>query len=248
MNLVMRRLFTLALMVTLGGCASPEPQAPQTASNLPDTPDLREEGLLFLMTDRRYFDSFTVGSIRMENPELGVPLAVALGRIGDPRGLPTLQTLLLEGKPEVRREAAFALGSILDAESLRLLHTAVTDADSETGVWAIAGLANQGADLDRIVQQLGTLSTTAKWQRLAPYLFRFPPGEVLPVARTGLGVQQADMHAMIAFALAREPQLEAVEALRSQIGHRDPWVQGWVARALGQVGDRGDLVLSLIHI
>ena len=113
---IMRHWTCWVLVIALVGCASPEPKSPQTASNLPEVPDAREEGLLLLMADRRFYDSFTVGTIRLDNPELGVPLANALGRIGDSRGLPMLQTLLVEGRPEVRREAAFALGMIDDPE------------------------------------------------------------------------------------------------------------------------------------
>jgi cyclophilin family peptidyl-prolyl cis-trans isomerase/HEAT repeat protein len=194
------------------------------------------------MADRRYYDSFTVGSIRLENSELGVPLARSLGRIGDKSGLPTLQTLLIEGKPEVRREAAFALGLIADPQSARHLQTAVADSDIETAVWAIAGLADQQGELVRVVKALEWLSPAARWERLSPYLFRFPAVQILPVARDGLEIQNTRVQAMVIFALARNPQLEAAEVLRAQIGNRDPWVQGWVARALGQVGDRDDLM------
>ena len=238
---IMRLRIWLLLATTLLGCASPEPKTPQAASSLPEPPEAREKGLLLLMADRRYYDSFTVGSIRMENPELGVSLARALGRIGDPRGLSSLQTLLLEGKAETRREAAFALGLIEDQEAVRLLLSAVTDPDVDTAIWSIAGLADQGVGLDRITALLGQLPAGERWQRLAPYLFRFPPEQVLTVARDGIGIEDASEQAMVVFAVARNPQLEAVDLLRSQLGHRDPWVRGWVARALGQVGDRNDL-------
>ncbi len=194
------------------------------------------------MADRRYYDSFTVGSIRMDNPDLAVGLARALGRIGDERGISSLQMLLLEGKPEARREAAFALGLIADPESAKLLQTAVTDSDTETAIWAVAGLAEQSVDLDRVVASLERQPPAAKWQRLSPYLFRFLPTQVMPLAREGIAIESERVQRMVVFALARNPQREAVELLRAQIGHRDPWVQGWVAQALGQVGDRTDLV------
>ena len=90
----MHRWIGITLLLALVGCASGERPAPQSSSSLPEPPGLREEGLLLLMADRRYYDSFTVGSIRFENPKLAAALAVSLGRIGDDRGLPALQALL----------------------------------------------------------------------------------------------------------------------------------------------------------
>ena len=58
----------------------------------------------------------------------------------------------------------------------------------------------------------------AKWQRLSPYLFRFPPNQVLPLAREGIAIGTERVHGMVVFALARNPQREAVELLRAQIG------------------------------
>ena len=240
-NRTMRRWISLAVLILLAGCASRETTAPPKTSSLPDLPDLREEGLLLLMADRRYYDSFTVGSVRFENPKLTASLALSLGRIGDSRGLPILHSLLVEGKPEVRREAAFALGLLGDPTSERHLLAATSDADTETAIWAVANLADLEVALPRVLESLASQKPAARWQRLSPYLFRFPPEQVMPVAAGGLEAQTAQVRAMSAFSLARNPQLEAVELLRSQIGSSDPWVRGWAARALGQVGDGGDM-------
>ena len=237
----MYRWIAIALLIALPGCASRETSAPQPTSNLAEPPGLREEGLLLLMADRRYYDSFSVGSIRFDNPNLAVSLAVSLGRIGDTRGLAALHALQIEGKPQVRREVAFALGLIGDPSSARHLLGAVSDTDSETAVWAVASLADLEIDLDRVVQALESQTPAARWLRLSPYLFRFPPDQIRSVAPKGLQAGSTQVRAMSTFALARNPQLETVEVLRTQIGDPDPWVRGWVARALGQVGDRSDM-------
>lgn len=202
---------------------------------------MREEGLLLLMADRRYYDSFTVGSIRFENPELGASLALSLGRIGDERGLPPLHALLVEGKAPVRREAALALGLIGDPGSVPHLLAALSDSDPETAIWAVAALADLEVDLERVIQSLGSQSVAARGSRLAPFLFRFPPAQIQSTAERGLRSDRAEIRSMSVFALARDPQLEAVETLRSQISSSDPQVRGWVARALGQIGDRSDM-------
>lgn len=193
------------------------------------------------MADRRYYDSFTVGSIRFENPNLAASLALTLGRIGDERGLPILHTLLVEGKLEVRREAAFALGLTRDPTSAVHLLGAASDTDTDTAIWAVASLAELEVDLERVVQSLESQSVAGGGARLTPYLFRFPPAEILGVAEKGLQSESGRVRSMSAFALARDPQLEAVDVLRSLVGDSDPRVRGWVARALGQVGDRGDM-------
>ena len=235
-----RRLF-IALLILLTGCASPETSPPKSASKTPEPPDLREEGVLLLMADRRYYDSFSVGSIRFDKQELAAELAVSLGRIGDPQGLPALHSLLIEGKPRVRREAAFALGLIGDPTSARHLLAAVADADTETAIWAIASLADMNIDLGQVVDRLASQTPMARRHRLAPYLFRFPSDQVQGPGQLGLQAEAAEVRAMSAFALAKNPQLETIEVLRSQIDSPDPWVRGWVARALGQIGDRSDL-------
>ena len=229
------------MLMILIGCASHEPRSPQSTSSLPEAPDLREEGLLLLMADRRYYDSFTVGSIRFENPELKASLATSLGRIGDRRGAPLLRTFLLEAGPPVRRETAFALGLIGDPESTPNLLAAAADSDLETAIWSVAYLAELGVDVDRVLQSLQQLSDKARWQRLSPYLFRFAPASVRAVAEQGLSVQDNQIRAMSIFALARNPQLESLAILRFQVDDPDPWVRTWVGRALGQVGDRTDM-------
>lgn len=237
----MKRWMGIALLVALTGCASRETSSSQPTSSLPEPPELREEGLLLLMADRRYYDSFSVGSIRFENPDLAVGLAVSLGRIGDTRGLPALHSLLVEGKPRVRREAAFALGLIGDPASARHLLAAVSDSDTETAVWAVASLADMKIDLGRVVKSLESQTPAARGLRLSPYLFRFPPAQIGDVAPLGLQAESTQVRAMSVFSVARNPQVEAVEVLRSRIEDPDPWIRGWVARALGQVGDRTDM-------
>lgn len=237
----MRRWIAAVLVAALTACVSADKPPARTGTESPDSPGLREEGILLLMADRRYYDSFSVGSIRFENPELAPMLAVSLGRIGDAQGLPALQALLVEGKPEVRREAAFALGMIADPSSVRHLLAALTDTDTETAVWAVAALAELEVDLERVVAGLASQPRPMQWQRLSPYLFRFPSAKKVDLAAQGLSSDSHEVHAMAAFALARNPQLEALDILRSLLGDPDPWVRGWAARALGLVGDRTDL-------
>ncbi len=113
--------------------------------------------MLLLLEDRRQFDPFAVQMTRHADTELRVDLAEALGRVGDPRGLPTLQELLVDPEAVVRRAAAFGLGLLGDAEGIDPLLRAVTDPDRNTGARAVASLARLEADFQQVIVALQEL-------------------------------------------------------------------------------------------
>jgi len=233
-------LLSLALSILLGCTGSSKPVS-STEPVLTEPADLRERALLLLMADRRYYDYFSIGSVRMENPELHASLATSLGRIGDERGLPALHSLLVDPDPEVRREAAFALGLIGAEESVPHLLAALSDDDAETAVWAAVGLVDVGVEIDRMVESMATLSESARWHRLAPVVSRLPPAQGAPWALEGARRPQVEVRDLCLYALARNARPESVGMLRAQIDNPDAWLRGWMARGLGQVGDRTDV-------
>ena len=222
-----------------------------------DIPDLEHRALLLLVADRREYEPVALNTALERGPEVRRLAALAFGRVGDPRGVPSLQSLLADSDPSVRRATAFALGEIGERgheDAARALLSALTDPDRQTGRLAVEGLAKSGVVLESVVEKLIAGDPEEFFPRLLPDLFRFQVvakgrGETSPaVVRWAVAYLEqnepppmAKLRARAAYALAREPLSEALPKLRELLADPDPWVRGWAARALGSIGERSDL-------
>lgn len=205
---------------------------------------LELRALLLLMADQKFLDPVTVAGAAGGDPELRRQLALTLGRVGDPRGGPTLQSLMIDDDPKVRRAAIFALGELGErgySGAVQPLLGAAAGADHEAGWLAVEGLAKSAVPLDQVVQRLLDAPSGQILPRLVPSLFRFRTPAVVRWAEQGL--HEPRLRAMAAYGLTREPQPEGLEAIRGLVSDDDPWVRGWAARALGRVGTADDLEL-----
>ena len=220
----------------------PPPPPPQsTAGGATTAAELEARGLLLLMADRRQFDSFSVEAVRAEHRRLWPDLALALGRIGDPRGRQVLEGMLVDGRPEVRRHAVFALGRLGDREARTLLEIAVADADRATGRRAVEALARLETPLVRVVEAALPLAPEERWARLCPELFRFAPEDVLVLAGEALAAAPVEARFWAIYALARKPLPGGRELLRLGLLLDDRAARAWAARGLGAVGEGSDL-------
>jgi len=241
----MRRLVILVawLLVAYSTACTPAAEAPATgASGLGSGRALDERAVLIELADRKLFEPVIVQRLLHANPDLRAALATALGRIGDRRGAEPLQTLLSDPSAEVRREAAFNLGLLgVKSASTELLR-AVVDDDGSTGRLAVEALGKLSVPLARVQAALAVLpSPIERQRRLLPSLYRFHELETLPVARTALAGQDAEIRRWAAYALARDPFPQALPDLRRLLSSRDALVRAWSARAIGKVGESGDL-------
>jgi HEAT repeat protein len=231
----------LMILVVLGtGCASSSTTPGSTKPSY-EVENLDERAFMLLMVDRKLFEPFVVARMRDEDLGLKGELAISLGRIGDPRGRFPLEEMLADKQAEVRRAAAFGLGQLGEERAADALLRTVADPDAETGRLAIEALARLEVDLAEVIGAAGELGQAAFWSRLLPSLYLFDNRKSLPVAQEALKLENAELHAWAAYALARNPLPEGAELLRSLLEDDDPWVQGWAARALGRVGGREDL-------
>jgi len=214
-----------------------------------DIPNLPDRALLLMLIDRQMIEPLAVRRGREGDPGLRRALAVALGRIGSPEGRDVLQDLLFDDDVEVRREAAFALGELERPEAERVLLARADEPDRETGSLAVEALAKIGTPVRRVVDALADLPPAERWARLLPFLFRFDEEgdeeDTVALARQGLeevdAAAEPRLHAMVAYALARNPKPSGADDLRGLLDDPDPWVRGWAARALGRVGEPRDL-------
>ncbi len=238
----------LAVMVValgLSGCATaPSSQGAASTSTVGLSAEDEIRALLLLLTDRMTYDPITISRTLDAGPEGRRQLAFSLARIGDRRGGVVLEGLLGDGEPTVRRAAAFALGELGERgypEGATALLGAVHDADLQTGRLAVEALAKIGVTLEDILPRLSQAPGDQILARLIPSLFRFRSPAVLRWSAEGLASKDAQLRAMAAYGAARNPQPEGVGLLRSLLVDEDPWIRGWGARGLGQVGDRSDL-------
>jgi len=204
-------------------------------------PDVDERALLLLLADREIYEGFAVSQGLQGGSELHAELARALGRAGQPEGRVVLERLLADPDPEVRRAATLGLGELEQPISRLVLLTAVADPDRETGRLAVEALAKIGVGLADVQRALAGLETAEQWERLLPSLFRFDKQESLETAKRGLDVTAGELHGLAAYALARQGIEAAAPVLRLLLEDDDPWVRGWAARTLGDVGESGDL-------
>lgn len=236
-----------ALALLLGGCAAtprPAPPAPTAAPAVVSRgvdADLEGRALLLLMSDRRLFDAETLGVMLSRSAATREALAVALGRIGEPRGRSLLQGLLVDGDVAVRRAAAFALGELGDVAAAPALLRAAVDDDRECGALAVEALGKLGAPLADVRRVLGALVGDEGPQRLAPFLFRFREPAQVDVARELLLAGPLAVREGAAYALGREARPEGRSLLLSLLGDPGGFTRAWAARGLGEVGGVADL-------
>ncbi len=234
------------LLATACATTGPVGQAPPAeARPAVEVPDLEIRALLLLLVDRQTFEPYSVDTARSGGPALRRQLAVTLGRVGDRRGLPALEELAVDDTVEVRRAAAFALGQLGEPAAARALRRAVADQDRRTGELAIEAMGKLGAELEVVLEAGARLDPAELEARLLPALWRFPGMEVVRRAQRGLARPETDLRTRAAYALSRNPRREAASILRGLLVDEDALIRAWAARALGRVGDGGDLRLLL---
>jgi cyclophilin family peptidyl-prolyl cis-trans isomerase len=225
-----KAVHVLLACVLVGACAltgTDEASTSRTAFSEVVLDDLERPALLLLMADQLLFEPFAVRTIFRENPGLHEQLAVTLGRVGDARGVPYLESLLVDPVVEVRRAAAFGLGQLGDRTSYPALLGALGDRDREVGRLAVGALARMGSPLVKIEAALGVVTQVETLHRILPSLFRFDPGEIHRVALdldSGSGLAtgiDSGLGRWLLYALARSGDARGLPWLRSALDHQD---------------------------
>lgn len=245
-------ILLIALLPALACSQAPpaKPSATQAETRSTRATDLRDtRALLLLMADQKRFEETVFVALLDSSASVRRDLAVALGRIGDPRGRGLLQGLLIDAEPAVRQTAAFALGELGAPEAVPALLRASVDDDAETGTLAVEALGKLQAPLAEVRRTLTALQPEEAANRLAPALFRFKEDSMVEVAvelerasATAHAGDAADavVHSGAAYALGRDARAGALPHLRRLLEDPEPSIRAWAARGLGDVGDLSD--------
>ncbi len=202
-------------------------------------------GVLAAEDARRYDGPLLSGAARHPSPQVRRRAALAIGRIGDRSGTPTVIELLADPDSSVQRDAAFALGLLRDPSALEELRDYVLLAPPATqhaahleAVTAIAKVGGEGAEsffrefLGRWVGQAGTTTPPPTVDRAVQDAWRLGGGApvdqlveftVSPLSQTRLGA---------VYSLARLRAPAASDVLLTAADHVDPEIRALAARAL----------------
>ncbi|MEM8994587.1 MAG: HEAT repeat domain-containing protein, partial [Acidobacteriota bacterium] len=104
----------LATALLAAGCAGGPATSPTAKPARTTLPDLDQRSLLILMADQRRFDPLAIATAARGSTPLRRQAALTLGRVGDRRGVPVLDSLLADPDVGVREAAAFALGLLAE--------------------------------------------------------------------------------------------------------------------------------------
>jgi cyclophilin family peptidyl-prolyl cis-trans isomerase len=203
--------------------------------------DSRAEALLLVMSNSLLYDATGVAEVLDSFPKSHAHLALTLGRVGDERAVPVLERLLLDRRPDVRRNAAFALGILGSPSAAPALAAATIADDRETGALAVEALSRIGEPFERWSGMLQSLPRDEWLARLLPSLFRLPADVIDGLVALDPVDLSGDTGRWLVYAAARSGSDRATPLLRKRLDDADPWIRGWAARGLGRLGSSEDI-------
>jgi len=176
--------------------------------------------------------------------------AVALGRIQNRGSVPVLSRALDDRAPEVRREAAFALGLVGDSTAApALVRRLAVETDPRARDALIAALGNAGGKaagpaLARSIQAKRPAERAAAALAAA----RLKDSTLVQPLSAAARDASPDVRWRVAYALGRIGDREGAPALRTLSSDKVEIVRAMAARGLGDVGDStsGARLVSLL--
>ncbi|MCK9461935.1 MAG: peptidylprolyl isomerase [Proteobacteria bacterium] len=171
----------LALLAAIlaDGCRRPEVASELDVAPGEAAPTPRE--LLDRAEDRRAFSDDLAALADSGDREIRARLALALGRIGDPRAVPSLLRLLRDDDALVREEAVFSIGLLADRAGTAAIEAVV----------AALGAGDDLVPVSVALDALGRVAAKTELHHLAAHLDAADPGERAAAARAlGLAGQR----------------------------------------------------------
>ncbi len=177
-----------------------------------------------------------VESLQDFNPSLREAAASGLRQIGE-SVLPTLVALLRNGEPDVRANAAWALGSLADRAAVPALVEALYDTDEEVVNRAATalGLIKDQAAIPWLARLLTHASAGVR--RAAAEALLWLGGEAIPAMLDAIREGDGEARELVIATLRAAPDKAVRQALLDATGHPDVEVRSAAVEALGEAED-----------
>jgi len=175
----------------------------------------------------------------LRDPEMALPVAGALARIGDHDAFAALLELLGHRETAVRQSAIAALNSIGHPEMPSRIRPLLDDGDAlvrESAV-RIAGYFGYTESTDRVLARCQDPVETVRRAAIEQLPF-FEHDGVIPALIHAIERETPAVRAAAAAALARIDEQDALPVLRRALGDPDPWVRYFALRSIGTFGSR----------
>jgi cyclophilin family peptidyl-prolyl cis-trans isomerase len=234
--MITRNLKAALLTGFLLGAGSPVPaQAPPATLQKPK-PHLKRDRTQRVLVpkiveaeDERLVTDQLIDLVTVPHGSVRRRAVVALGRIGSPRGIAPLVTVLSADKdPQMRALAAFALGEIESHYSVEPLIEQLQNRSTDTAVRA------------RIVEALGKIAanreSAAALGAYATNAIALLVAGSLPDSSRDLTEDEKLLGSLALTALLRLKKPDTIKAIAAQLRSRDPELRWQAANALARIG------------
>lgn len=186
-------------------------------------------------SDPRQVDAISSAALEDKSPLVQKAAAEALGKLGDPRGIPALTTMLQRGQPEVQKAAALALEKIGGVQAVAPLAGAITGLYPEVRQAAMQGLVAIGPPaLGPLISLLKDLNREAR-RTAAEALGRIGAPAVMPLLAQ-LKDKDPELRKLVIEILLKIGK-PAVEAMAAGLADPNPDTRRMTADSLGKIGD-----------
>jgi cyclophilin family peptidyl-prolyl cis-trans isomerase/HEAT repeat protein len=237
------RSLAVAVLVVLAavrcGTAPPAAEAPVIRPSAPVRTfagAAEAQAALVELEDRRAFDASTLESAaRSTDPAIRSRAALALGRIGDPRGRPLLVVLLSDSSRDVQAAAAF--GSQIFGDPTLTSDITPLLASGDAAVVAAAakavGFLARGDGQDALVAALPRAASPEPRATILRSLWRFAAPATEAAALAYVSDPDPRVRFGAVYAIARKPLESSLPALTNALTDSEADTAAYAARALG---------------
>jgi len=254
----MSRLAAAASLGLAIGCAShPPPNLPAAAPNAtaaaPETPSAavptppskpyatldEARPALMSLEDRRAFDAGVLqAAARSPEPSVRARAALAVGRIGDPRGAELVRSLLADSDAPVRETAAFAAGILGEPGLGAALAPLLRDPEPRVAARAAWSLGFLEPETGRraLIDAIPAAVSPEPRAALLRALWRFATPDAAEAALRFASDGEPRVRTAALYALARKPQESSHPALTACLRDPDAAAAALCARGLGVLG------------
>ncbi|HEU5248579.1 MAG TPA: HEAT repeat domain-containing protein [Thermoanaerobaculia bacterium] len=194
------------------------------------------EAALIELEDRRSFDASTVESAaRSTDPAIRARAAIAIGRIGDPRGRGLIVALLSDREAEVQKAAAFGSQILGDASVTADLIPLLTQRDASVAQAAAKaiGFLGRGDGQDALVDAVTKVASPEPRATILRSLWRFAAPATEQAALRFAADPDTRVRFGAIYAIARKPLESSLPALTAALSDADADTAAYAARALG---------------